>query len=456
MKNNGVGRKLILALSTGLLLASGHLASAQTGATENTPAMGKSAFADLIQDYASGYEKLGIPDLQLSYVENLRALVGNTDIARERTFFSKMRQRLALLDLAQANSCQALALREIQFESDLNLQKLSLLDKFVNGGGQRDISESGLYSMRMGKEWYAYFLKRWLTVDTTPEELMSFGKQELTTALGRYRALQAKMGYAGRDQEFYAYLKGEQFYYPGDQTPQSEYEARQAIVYHNLGKLFLPQAIEPASIKQSSRGAAMPADAYYETDERTFYFNKARQRFERRSIDWLLIHESTPGHHYQTSYARLANSCPTVLPRVFYAAYVEGWGAYVEEFGAQVGLYRQDSDELGAVEWDLVRSIRVVLDVGINYYGWSQQQAFEYWHQMLPMVPEIAEREITRVRNWPVQAIAYKMGAAEIRRVRSLSQERLGDQFDIRQFHDAVLRQGAVPLKLLPGLVGVN
>jgi uncharacterized protein (DUF885 family) len=86
-------------------------------------------------------------------------------------------------------------------------------------------------------------------------------------------------------------------------------------------------------------------------------------------------------------------------------------------------LYRQDSDALGAVEWDLVQSIRVVLDVGINYLGWSRQQALDYWHEKLPMAPGVAEREVTRVRSWPVQAITYKLGADMFRRLRGGSNQ---------------------------------
>jgi uncharacterized protein (DUF885 family) len=169
-------------------------------------------------------------------------------------------------------------------------------------------------------------------------------------------------------------------------------------------------------------------------------------------VDMLLLHESTPGHHFQSHYAAQAKGCPAVLPPVFYSAFAEGWSAYVEEFGRELGVYRQPSDELGAVEWDLVRSIRVVLDVGINYEGWSEQQAHAYWREQLPMLPQLAEREITRVRNWPVQAITYKYGSAVIRQLRAAEQARLGSAFDIRTFHDTLLRNGSLPMAVLPTL----
>ncbi|MES2319870.1 MAG: DUF885 family protein, partial [Pseudomonadota bacterium] len=203
------------------------------------------------------------------------------------------------------------------------------------------------------------------------------------------------------------------------------------------------------SARVHSRTAAVPADGYYDSGSRTFYFNKNGASYQKRSVDWLLVHESTPGHHFQSHYAAQAPACPATLPPVFYSAFAEGWGAYVEEFGGELGLYKRPSDQLGAVEWDLVRSIRVVLDVGINAEGWTDKQAHAYCKEQLPMLPQLAEREITRVRNWPVQAITYKYGSAVIRQLRSAEQARLGAAFDIKVFHHAVLRHGSLPMAVL-------
>jgi uncharacterized protein (DUF885 family) len=261
------------------------------------------------------------------------------------------------------------------------------------------------------------------------------------------------MGYGGRDKEFLAYLDSPAFSYPEGSTPQLDYEARQGLVYKNLHKLFMPTGIQPPLIRQSTLGPAMPVDGYYEPEESTFYFNRATANFGRRNVDWLLLHESTPGHHYQSRYALEKRGCPSGLPHSFYSAYAEGWGAYVEEYGAELGLFQQDSDALGAVEWDLVRSIRVVLDVGINYFDWTEQQAQALWHSKLPMLPKLAEREIARVRNWPVQAITYKLGAVTLRQLRQAEQARQGARFDIRAFHDTVLKNGPLPLSMLAEMV---
>ncbi|MES2148697.1 MAG: DUF885 domain-containing protein [Pseudomonadota bacterium] len=403
--------------------------------------------ARLIADYNSAYRALGMAQLALPYQDNMAALLKETDVAFQRSLFEQFGRRLKALDVQAASACQQLDLKRIGFEIGINQDKLALVERFKALGAQAVLGDQGLYAMPMGREWYLYWLKRWLTSDVTPDQLSAFGEAELDAVLARYRRLQEKMGYAGRDQEFYTFLSGPQFLYPRGQTPRADYEAKQAIVFRNLDKLFLPNAIAPALIRESGRGAAFPADGYY--DGGTFYFNQAKAGYGRRNLDMLMLHESVPGHHYQSNYARVSDACVEGAPYVFYSAFAEGWGAYVEEFGAQLGLYQQPADELGAVEWDLVRSIRVVLDVGINYRGWSRAQAFDYWHAKLPMLPELAEREITRVRNWPAQAITYKYGADVFRKLRAAEQARLGTAFDIRVFHDQMLRNGAVPLALL-------
>jgi len=407
-----------------------------------------------IASYGKAYSALGLGgEMELSYLKSIQGLVQHTDRQRQHHVVDDLARQYAALDVGGADPCQRLQLEQIRFELALNQHKLDLLDRYLALGERAVLSDQGLAHTSLGRDWYAYLRQAWLTMDTTPEALMAMGQAELQNATTRYRVLQARMGYAGRDKAFADHLDSAQYRYPDGMTPQADYEARQAIVYENLHKLFMPTAIQPPRIRQSDLGATLPVDGYYAPDELTFYFNQAKPSYERRSVDWLLLHESTPGHHYQGRYALQQRGCATTVPHTFYSAYVEGWGAYVEELGAELGLFQTDADALGAVEWDLVRSIRVVLDVGINHFDWSDAQARDFWQAKLPMLPALAEREITRVRNWPVQAITYKQGAVTLRQLRSAAQARDGASFDVRAFHDAVLRNGPVPLAFLPEMV---
>lgn len=414
-----------------------------------TSASASGPVGQFIAQYSQAYGALGMGQLELSYQANIKRLLSETDVPRQRALFARTASELAALDTSKATECERLDLKRIAFEASVNLQKLDLVEQFKALGDKASVTDQGLYHLQLGRQWYAYLLKRWLTSDVTPDTLMAFGKAETARVLARYRQLQAQMGYTGKDKEFAAYLADPRFLYAGADTPQKEYEAKQATVFRHLDKLFLPRGIAPAAIKESDRGTSFPADGYYDGQSQTFYFNKAKASYERRNLDWLMLHESTPGHHYQTRYALQGGGCKSQVPFVFYSAYGEGWGAYVEEFGATLGLFKEPSDELGAVEWDLVRSIRVVLDVGINHHGWSREQALAYWHQALPMLPGVAEREVDRVRNWPVQAITYKYGADVLRQLRARAQAKEGKDFDIRQFHDRMLRNGPLPLSVL-------
>lgn len=403
-----------------------------------------------IARYSQAHRELGLGgEMDLSFVKSLGKIARETDLPAQRQRLAALSSELQALDRRPASPCQRLQLGQASFELELHLHKLAVLERYRALGSAAQLSEQGLAQSSLGQDWYRWLRRAWLTQDSSAEDLMAMGRAELLRAQGRYRALQDRMGYAGRDQAFAAHLAGPDFLYPEGSTPQADYEARQAIVEAHMPKLFPASGIAGPAIKASTMGPALPVDGYYEPDEQTFYFNKARAGYGRRNVDWLLLHESTPGHHYQSRYAKAGRGCPPGLPHGFYSAYAEGWGAYVEEYGAELGLYQQAGDALGAVEWDLVRSIRVVLDVGMNELGWSEARAQDFWREQLPMLPALAEREIRRVRQWPAQAITYKLGAVLLRQLRSEMQAREGARFDVREFHDRVLKHGPLPLSLL-------
>ncbi|MBY0573770.1 MAG: DUF885 domain-containing protein [Undibacterium sp.] len=434
---------LLLCLFTGL-----------TSVATNSFANETDRIDQFIANYSKTYVRLGLDgEMDLSYQKQIKLFLESKTLPQQTAFFQQLKKQSTAIKqspvLKQASSCQALQLQQIDFEIELHQEKLALIKRYQALGTQAHISDQGLAKSSLGKAWYALLRKAWLTTDSQPEQLMEMGKSELKHAQERYLSLQTRMGYAGRDTEFFSYLQSAAFDYPDGSTPQADYEHRQAIIEQHMTTLFFPNSIHAPHIKASTQGAALPVDGYYEPEEKTFYFNRSKSHYQRRDIDWLLLHESTPGHHYQSRYAIEQAACPTPLPHGFYSAYAEGWGAYVETLGKELGLFQQDADELGAVEWDLVRSIRVILDVGINYLAWSEQDAKDFWQTQLPMLPALADREIKRVRNWPAQAITYKLGAVKFRQLREAEQQRLGKNFDLRQFHHSMLKFGPLPIAIL-------
>ncbi len=414
-----------------------------------------------LSKYSKNFKTLGQGgDVEFAYQKQIEKIIQEKNQEAQIRFLENLKREKQQFttagELENATECQKVQLAMIDFETQFLHEKLATAKAYRELGKKAALSDKGLANSSMGKEWYRLLRKAWLSTDISPEDLIKMGNAELDRALGQYHRLQKNMVYEGRDTEFATYLNGATFHYPDGTTPQADYEQRQALVYQNIGKLFLPNGVQPPTIRASNRGMSFPVDGYYLPEEGAFYFNKAKSHYDRRSLDWLLLHESTPGHHFQNRYAVKQAACTTTIPHSFYAAYVEGWAAYVEEYGHELGLYQTDADELGAVEWNLVRSIRVILDVGINHFDWSEQQAKDFWQSKLPMLPSLADREISRVRNWPAQAITYKLGAVKFRELREQQKKRLGPQFDIRQFHHDVLKYGPLPIDVLDQIMAAT
>jgi len=197
--------------------------------------------------------------------------------------------------------------------------------------------------------------------------------------------------------------------FTNDKNTLAWFKSQQDVVWTNLPLLFtINDDVNKAAIENSDRGSSFPVPGYYDPPSEIFYFNQFKDYYEGRQADWLLLHEATPGHHYQITSAQLNPLCQQRLPGISYSAYTEGWAAYAETLGDQLGLYQSLEAKLAAIEWNMVRSARVVLDVAIHGYGWSDEEALNYWFQHVRSQRDIAEREIARMRRWPAQVVTYK------------------------------------------------
>ena len=168
-----------------------------------------------------------------------------------------------------------------------------------------------------------------------------------------------------------------------------------------------------------------------------FQFNFYDSRFKRRSAGWLYLHEAIPGHHLHSQWLR---------GQQFYIGTSEGWACYVEKLGSSLGVYDDLYARLGALEWDLVRSVRLVLESGIHYLGWDRSVALAYWKKNIIGQDHIAEREIARVTRWPAQAVSYKAGAQAIQKIIS---RKVAKGSDLRSAHKFILENSSLPLEAL-------
>jgi uncharacterized protein (DUF885 family) len=178
-----------------------------------------------------------------------------------------------------------------------------------------------------------------------------------------------------------------------------------------------------------------------------FYANTfkvgVRPRWE---MEALTLHEGVPGHHLQISLAQEVEDLPEFRRQTGFTAYVEGWGLYAESLGQELGLYADPYSQFGQLTYDMWRSIRLVVDTGIHALGWTRERAIQFFRENSGKSDQDIQVEVDRYIVWPGQALAYKIGQLKFRELRRTAEQRLGERFDVRAFHDAVLEHGALPL----------
>jgi len=399
-------------------------------------------FDQLATRFVLGYKVLNIADLSLSYVDNLNHIKGETAIDTQVVFFTGINRDLHRIVVKNLSKRQNADYRLMVYETDLNLERLILEKQWIRAGAI--VNDKGLNKQFNGKLWYAYFLKKWVCDEVTPDQIFAFGLKEVDRVKGHIESIRRQTGF--NEDAFYKHLNDPAFFESDTAAVQAAFVKTRDIIYANMGKLFSPQTIPALNIKKGQDLRLAQTPGYY--DNNTFYYNLFNKPYNMRQIDWLFIHEAVPGHHYQSSINNAANTS-AVQQLFYYLGFAEGWGAYAEELGKPLGVYKTPYDELGKWEWDIVRSVRVPLDVGINYYGWTDEQALAFWKKNIRNQDDIALREIARIKRWPAQVVTYKYGALKIMQWRAQLQKQQGTRFDIKNFHDRVLMHGSLPLAMV-------
>lgn len=411
-------------------------------------------FADLANEFVTQTSALAVPPLALSFVENIQSLGEPSSLTEQQQVFEQFSAKLAAVDSAALTTCQKIDHAIMSLESRFGARRAKLGLVTV----AREVSAEGaerVLDLDLGLLWYRYFLDRWNGAELSLETIFAFGERELAQSVANYRETAAQLGFAGRLDKFAEHLSTHGQTLTDDAEVAALFAARQRTVRDHMAQAFNHYpGIEPAHIKRSDRGESFAVPGYYIPNEKTFYYGAPKGGYDVRQADWLFLHEATPGHHFQLSLASTASRCASQLPERFDAAYSEGWAAYVETLGDTLGVYATPYARLGAIEWDLVRSVRVVLDIGLNAYGWSDARALRYWHEHVPGQDHIAQREIDRMKRWPAQAITYKYGAAVFEALRQKHAPRHDDAVALRRFHAAALEFGSMPLSALQSNLG--
>ncbi len=320
----------------------------------------------------------------------------------------------------------------------------------------------GLSELPNGKKWYAYLVKSYTTTAMTPEEIFNVGESEVKRIRGEMEKVIKETGFKGDFAAFSEFLRTDpQFYFAKAEDLLQTYRDICKRADPELIKLFghlprLPYGVKPVpAYAEKSQTTAYYEPGSLKAGRPGYYFAntydlKSRPRWEMEALS---LHEAVPGHHLQTAIAQELEELPEFRRWGWYTAYGEGWGLYSEGLGYDMGFYENPYSKFGQLTYEMWRAIRLVVDVGMHWKGWSRQQAIDYFLTNSGKSGHDVIVEVDRYIVWPGQALAYKIGQLKIKELREMAQKDLGEKFDIRAFHDLVLGNGPVPLNILEQMV---
>jgi uncharacterized protein (DUF885 family) len=316
----------------------------------------------------------------------------------------------------------------------------------------------GLSALPDGARWYAFRARLSTTTDLTPDRIHQLGLSEVRRIRGEMDSIIAKVGFKGSFADFASFLRTDsQFFYTDSASLIRAYRDIAKRIDPGLASLFgrLPR-LPYGVIAVPSYAAKSQTTAYYQPGSASagrpgyFFANtydlKSRPKWE---MEALTLHEAVPGHHLQLALSQEQEGLPEFRKYGGYTAFVEGWGLYAESLGPELGLYQDPYSKFGQLTYEIWRAIRLVVDTGLHTKGWTRQQAIDYFTANSAKAPHDIEVEVDRYIVWPGQALAYKIGELKFKELRTAAQAELGEKFDIRKFHDAVLENGGVPLDVL-------
>jgi len=316
----------------------------------------------------------------------------------------------------------------------------------------------GLWHLPNGAAMYAYQVRYNTTTELAPQAIHDIGLQEVTRIRAEMQAIIDKLGFRGSFAEFVNFLHtDERFYFKSDDELLEAYRALSRRIDPLLVRVFhtlprMPYGIEPvpANIAPDSPAGLYRGPATDGSRAGVFTVNtfkpEIRPKYEMTALS---LHEGVPGHHLQIALAMEQQDIPNFRRYGGYTAFIEGWGLYAESLGDEMGLYGDSYSKFGQLMYDVWRASRLVVDTGMHYLHWDRQKAIDFMMKNTGKQELEVAAEIDRYIVWPGQALAYKIGQLKITELRAKAQQALDDKFDIRDFHDELLKDGALPLDVL-------
>ena len=353
-----------------------------------------------------------------------------------------LRERLRKLIVEQIQPARAAFLRMVETE---------YLPKARKG--------LGVGSLRGGQDYYAFLARGYTTTDMTPEQVHQLGLSEVARIRAEMDGVMREAGWSGDFAAFLNFLRTDPQFYAQTREDLLEKASeiakraddklpmlfRESLPRLSYGVRPVPREIEEqyttGRYNQGSMALGVAGGYMVNTsalDQRPLY-----------ELPALTLHEAVPGHHIQIALAQEAEAGPYFRKSADVTAFTEGWGLYAEFLGEEMGFYRTPYERFGRLSYEMWRACRLVADTGIHWLGWDIEQARACFRDNSALSPLNIETELQRYIGWPGQATAYKIGEIRLRAIRKRAERELGDRFDVRRFHDALLVDGSLPMALL-------
>ncbi|QCW98724.1 DUF885 domain-containing protein [Aggregatimonas sangjinii] len=337
---------------------------------------------------------------------------------------------------------------------------------FLEDQATRATEDDGAWKFPNGGDYFDNALARTTTTSMTADEIHELGLSEVKRIHAEMNAIKENVGFKGSLQDFFKFMKEDkQFYYPDTKEGREAYMKRATMLIDTmkgrLDELFLRKpkadmivkAVEP--FREKSAGKAFyQAPALDGSRPGTYYANMYDiMAMPKYQMEALAYHEGIPGHHMERAMSQELEDVPMFRKMGGYTAYTEGWGLYTEYIPKEMGMYSDPYSDFGRLAMELWRACRLVVDTGIHAKKWTREEGIAYYTDNTPNAESDAIKMVERHIVMPAQATAYKVGMNKILALREKAKTELGDKFDIREFHDVILVNGAVPLNVLEDMV---
>ena len=387
------------------------------------------------------------------------------DVKKRNVLFNDFSKKLDKLDLSGPVKTRYLSEAEAILVTIVNSSYRKLID-FLSTQETKATDNFGVWKYKDGAEYYQFQLDGYTTLGLTPEQIHATGLQEVERIHQEIYGIMEATQFEGTLQDFFEFMRTDpQFYYPDNQKGRDAYLNQVNVIMDtltaNIDQLFngLPsipfvvKAVEP--YREESAGIAFYQRGKADGSRPGIYYANlyTMQDMPTYKLENLAYHVAIPGHHLQISIALETKGMPSFRKYGGYSVYSEGWALYSETLPKEVGLYKDPYSDFGRLSGELWRACRLVVDTGIHHYRWTREEGIEYYRSNTANPEGECVKMVERHIVWPGQAVSYKIGMLKIQELRQYAETALGEKFSLQDFHDIVLKNGAMTMDILQDVV---